>query len=149
MLMNIRTISCSITYFFLVLGFIGCKSDEEKAIQDFGLADRTITRISITDRNHRVLDIEDSVDVHYFLSQLRSLSAREEGNVYQEYFLTFYEEYDENQNKIHVTSLRMGKDCIGPMVSESAVATRWYFEDDLLYNFINDKFRRVNSKGIK
>jgi hypothetical protein len=129
-------------YIIFILGLAGCKSHEGEAIKDLDLANRTIYRISIADSSHKYVDIADSAGIKYFLGQLNSLSPHMEGNVYNEFYVTFYKGYDESDHSWHVTTLRMGKDCIGPMVSSSDVVKRWYFENDSLYNFINDKFHK-------
>lgn len=147
--MNCHPVGHYFAHLVLFIGLIGCKSERGDAANDLDLANQTIVRISITDRNHRTLDIVDSAGIHYFLAHLNSLSARAEGDVDNEFDLTVYKAYDEIGHKWHITSLRMGKSCIGPMVPASDVATRWYFEYDSLYNFIGDKFHQDRSYKTK
>ncbi|MBI5477072.1 MAG: hypothetical protein HY964_10105 [Ignavibacteriales bacterium] len=120
---------------------IGCNSHEGEAAKDLAIADQSILRISINNRNNKIVDLTDSADIQYFLSQLRSLTARKEANVNNEFHITFYKKYDEIDHQRHITTLRMSKDCIGPMVPSSEVANRWYFENDSLYNFIINKYQ--------
>jgi hypothetical protein len=142
MKMNFHTNILLITHLALIIGLIGCNSHEGNAAKDLDLADQTILRISINDRNNKIVDITDSMDIQYFLAQLLSLTARKEGNVKNEFHITFYQKYDEIDHQRHITTLRMSKDCIGPMVPSTEVVTRWYFENDSLYNFIIKKFRQ-------
>ena len=126
----------------LILLLTGCKSNEGEAVKDLDLANRKIQRITIADSSHKNVDIADSTGINFFLSQLSSLSARMEGNVHNEFYVTFFKGYDEADRSWHVTTFRMGKYCIGPMAPSSDVVKRWYFENDSLYNFINDRFHK-------
>jgi len=149
MSMKIRIIGWSVAHIIFLIVLTGCASEEGEAVKELELANQAILRISVTDRNNKNLDIPDSAGIHFFLSQLRSLSARTEGNVNNEFYITFYKGYDEIGRRWRVTNLRMGKNCIGPMVPSSDSAKRWYFENDSLYNFINGKFRQSNSQRFK
>lgn len=117
-----------------------CTTHENDARQSLHIDNQKILRISITDRARRTVDLVDSGDIGFFLAQLTSLTPRVEENVRNEYDLTLYKEYDDARHMWHMTTLRMGLECIGPLTPASEGVTRWYFRNDSLYNFIRNKF---------
>jgi len=125
----------------IILAILGCRGDAPRGM-DLDLKD--VGRIDIQNRQNKVVEIVDSSEIQDFLAQLRSLPSREEGNVNNEFYLTIY-----MGGKPGILSLKMGKDCIGPLIPDSEIATRWYFANDSLYNFITGKFRHGRVRMAK
>ena len=133
----------------------GCGSEREDALKGLDLKDYSVGRISFTNRSQQTVDLNDSTETQFFIRQLIGLSSRREENVNNEFDITVYKEKPETPDifkpklpvppRVYVSSLRMGKDCIGPMVPASEEARRWYFENDSLYTLIKGKFQRFST----
>ncbi len=131
--MGIGTFSSVIIPPTIFLAFTGCGGDP---VKEMGLDLQDVGRIDIQNHQNKIVEIVDSSEIQYFLAQVHSLPSREEGNVNNEFYLTIY-----TSVKPGIMSLKMGRECIGPLIPDSDIAARWYFANDSLYNFISGKFR--------
>ena len=146
--LTMKIIIRAIIYIVIIVIFSSCQQKDDAA-KELDLTSQQILRISITDRDGKTVDIVDSSDIQFFLAQLRSLPTHTEGMVNNEFSITVYKGFDDVTHKYHVVSLRMGKDCIGPMVPTSDAVTRWYFENDSLYKFISSKLHYPSTQRGK
>jgi hypothetical protein len=125
----------------IIFAISGCQGDAAKGM-DLDLQE--IGRIDIQNSQNKIVEIVDSSEIKFFLAQVRSLPTREERNVKSEFYLTLY-----TGGEPSIVSLKMGRECIGPLIPDSEVATRWYFKNDSLYNIISGKFRRSSIRFTK
>ncbi len=127
----------------------GCGRGSDAPLEDLGLKGWSVDRISISNlSSKKTIELDNYREMAFFLRQIRLCSPRGEENVTSEFDLRVYRKKPgvdlfsgkAGPPELFEDDLRMGRECIGPMVPASVVATRWYFENDSLYTFIKSKF---------
>jgi hypothetical protein len=134
---RVRKLFSVIIFGFILTQFYGCGERGEEKLPIFS---RPIGRISIQNREGKVRDITDTIDISFVMNQLSPLRRCSADSAANQFYLTFYYKDAQNPGKGRVTTLGMNQKSIGMSRADAGEPARWCFENDSLYKHIVEMF---------